>query len=95
MSIIWCSLLEARQRPQTHQEIGEFYYVMAGEGSVTVGTETAQIKSGNAVPIQLNQTKSFENTGAAPLELLVVGVVRDVNRKYDVVIPPARGGRGN
>ena len=80
---------------QAHQEIGEFYYVMAGEGSVTVGAETAQIKSGDAVPIQLNQTKSFENTGAAPLELLVVGVVRDVNRKYDVVIPPARGGRGN
>jgi mannose-6-phosphate isomerase-like protein (cupin superfamily) len=81
--------------PQTHQEIGEFYYVMAGEGSVTVGSETAPIKSGDAVPIQLNQTKSFENTGTAPLELLVIGVVRDVNRKYDVVIPPARGGRGN
>ena len=50
---------------------------------------------GDAVPIQLNQAKSFENTGTAPLELLVVGVVRDVNRKYDVVLPPARGGRGN
>jgi mannose-6-phosphate isomerase-like protein (cupin superfamily) len=81
--------------PQAHQEIGEFYYAMAGEGAVTVGAETAQIKAGDAVPIQLNQTKSFENTGTTPLELLVVGVVRDVNRKYDVVIPPARGGRGN
>jgi len=81
--------------PQGHQEIGEFYYVMSGEGSVTVGTETAPIRSGDAVPIQLNQTKSFENTGGAPLELLVVGIVRDVNRKYDVVVPPARGGRGN
>ena len=40
-------------------------------------------------------TKSFENTGSTPLELLVVGVVRDVNRKFDVVVPPARGGRGN
>jgi len=81
--------------PQAHQEIGEFYYVMSGEGAVTVGSETAQIKSGDAVPIQLNQTKSFENRGPAPFELLVVGVVRDVNHKYDVVIPPARGGRGN
>jgi hypothetical protein len=79
--------------PQTHQEIGEFFYVMAGEGSVTVGSESAQIKSGDAVPIQLNQTKSFENTGTSPFELLVVGVVRDVSRKYDVVVPPARGGR--
>ena len=81
--------------PQTHQEIGEFYYVMNGQGSVKVGTETATIKSGDAVPIQLNQTKSFENTGTAPLELLVVGIVRDVVRKFDVVQPPARSGRGN
>jgi mannose-6-phosphate isomerase-like protein (cupin superfamily) len=79
--------------PQVHQEIGEFYYVMNGEGSVKVNAETAPIKSGDAVPIQLNQTKSFENTGTTPLELLVVGVVRDVNRKFDVVAPPARGYR--
>ncbi len=81
--------------PQAHAEIGEFYYVMNGEGTVKVGSESAPIRPGDAVPIQLNQTKSFENTGSAPLELLVVGVVRDVARKYDVVQPPARGGRGN
>ena len=77
--------------PQTHLEIGEFYYVMNGQGSVKVGTETAQIRTGDAVPIQLNQTKSFENTGTAPLELLIVGVVRDVARKHDVVPPLPRG----
>ena len=71
--------------PQAHQEIGEFYYVMNGKGTVKVGAETATIRSGDAVPIQLNETKSFENTGAAPLELLVVGIVRDANRKFDVV----------
>ncbi len=81
--------------PQAHQEIGEFYYVMNGEGTVKVGGETAAIRSGDAVPINLNETKSFENPGTAPLELLVVGVVRDANRKFDVVQPPARGGRGN
>ena len=81
--------------PQAHQEIGEFYYVMNGTGTVKVGSESASIQSGDAVPIQLNQMKSFENTGAAPLELLVVGVVRDAARKFDVVQPPARGGRGN
>ena len=81
--------------PQAHSEIGEFYYVMNGSGTVKVGSETAPIKSGDAVPIQLNQTKSFESAGSSPLELLVVGVVRDVARKFDVVQPPARGGRGN
>jgi hypothetical protein len=79
--------------PQAHAEIGEFYYVIKGEGKVTVGHETAPIREGDAVPIQLKQTKSFENAGAAPLELLVVGVVRDVNKKYDVVPPAARGYR--
>lgn len=81
--------------PQAHQEIGEFYYVMNGQGSVKVGAETAAIKSGDAVPIQLNQTKSFENTGTSPLELLVVGIVRDAARKFDIVPPLPRGGRGN
>jgi mannose-6-phosphate isomerase-like protein (cupin superfamily) len=80
---------------QTHQDIGEFYYVMSGEGAATVGAETAPIRSGDAIPILLNQTKSFENTGTATLEFLIVGVVRDVNRKFDVVLPPMRGGRGN
>ena len=81
--------------PQAYQEIGEFYYVMNGEGTVKVGAETAAIKAGDAVPIQLNETKSFENAGTAPLELLVVGIARDAARKFDVVQPPARGGRGN
>jgi mannose-6-phosphate isomerase-like protein (cupin superfamily) len=79
--------------PQAHQEIGEFYYVMSGEGTVKVGSETASIRAGDAVPIMLKQTKSFENPGSAPLELLVVGVVRDVNTKYDVIPAPTRGYR--
>lgn len=84
----------ASTAPQAHQEIGEFYYVMNGEGKVTVGSETVSIRAGDAVPIQVNQTKSVENTGSTPLEFLIVGVVRDVTRKFDVVLPPARG-RGN
>jgi mannose-6-phosphate isomerase-like protein (cupin superfamily) len=83
--------------PQALPEVGEFYYVMSGEGSVTIGHETAQIRTGDAVPIQLNDRKSFANTGSAPLEFLIVGVARDADRKFDVVPAPpmpARGGRG-
>jgi mannose-6-phosphate isomerase-like protein (cupin superfamily) len=83
--------------PQALAEVGEFYYVMSGQGAVTIGSETAQIKAGDAVPIQLNDRKSFANTGTAPLEFLIVGVAKDADRKYDVVTPPpmpARGGRG-
>jgi mannose-6-phosphate isomerase-like protein (cupin superfamily) len=83
--------------PQALAEVGEFYYVMSGQGTVTIGSESAQIRTGDAVPIQLNDRKSFENTGTTPLEFLIVGVAKDADRKYDVVTAPpmpARGGRG-
>ena len=80
--------------PQALADIGEFYYVMSGEGSVTIGHETAQIRKGDAVPIQLNDRKTVTNSGSAPLEFLIVGVARDVERKFDVVQPPPMPARG-
>jgi len=38
---------------------------------------TNAIRAGDAVPIQLNDAHSVENTGSEPLELLIVGVSRD------------------
>jgi mannose-6-phosphate isomerase-like protein (cupin superfamily) len=76
-------------------DYGGFYYVMDGAGKVTIGSETATIKTGDAVPIRLNDMKSFENTGAGPLEFLIVGVAKDANKKYDLLprrnAGPARG----
>ena len=34
----------------------EFYYVMNGDGAVTVAAETAPIRAGDAIPIQLSET---------------------------------------
>jgi len=59
-----------------HENVEEFYYVMNGEGKVTVNKETAAVKKGDAVPVFLTETHAFENTGAEPLELMVVGVTR-------------------
>lgn len=76
-----------------HREVAEFYYVMNGEGTATVANETAPIKAGDAIPIQLAEAHSFENTGTQPLEFLIVGVSRDPNRRIDTVdVRP--GGRG-
>jgi len=66
-----------------HREVGEFYYVMAGEGTAMVATETAAIRSGDAIPIQLGEAHSFANTGTQPLEFLIVGVSRDSSRRVD------------
>ena len=79
----------ASSGPHLHREVAEFYYVMNGEGTATVAVETAPIQSGDAVPIQLNEAHSFENTGPQPLEFLIVGVSRDNIRRVDSVDVPA------
>jgi mannose-6-phosphate isomerase-like protein (cupin superfamily) len=90
--------------PHLHREVAEFYYVMKGAGTATVGggrggAETAEIKEGDAIPIQLVETHSFENTGSEPLEFLIVGVARDMSKHVDSIDAGAgrggRGGRGN
>jgi mannose-6-phosphate isomerase-like protein (cupin superfamily) len=68
-----------------HREVAEFYYVMKGDGVVTVAAETAPIHAGDAVPIQLNEAHSVANSGDEPLELLIVGVSRDNTRRVDSV----------
>ena len=85
--------------PHLHHEVAEFYYVMKGSGTVTVGAgrggeETAPIKEGDAVPIQLGDVHAFENTGSEPLEFLIVGVARDLSKRVDNTDAGAgRGGR--
>src|ERR1700727_121990 len=56
--------------PVSKPDMSEIYYVLAGDGSVTIGSETAQIHSGDAVPVRLAETQLFANSGSAPLELI-------------------------
>lgn len=75
--------------PHLHREVAEFYYVIKGQGSVTIstreGSENASVRAGDAIPILLNDVHSFENNGTEPLEFLVVGVSRDATRRVDVL----------
>ncbi len=71
---------------QVHRGVAEVYYVMSGSGTVTVSSpgqaaETAALREGDAVPIQLNDVHSFQNAGKEPLEMLVVGVAREKNKE--------------
>ena len=73
-----------------HNELAEFYYVMGGEGTVSVAQarqapETATVRNGDAIPIQLSEVHSIENTGTAPLEIMIVGVSRTPDRAIDTV----------
>ena len=66
-------------------DIGETYYVVAGEGQMSVDAVSAPIREGDAIPVRMGESKSFQNKGAAPLELLIVGVARDAAGKFDMV----------
>lgn len=63
-----------------HAGVEEFYYVMNGEGTATIGNESATIRKGEAVPVLLNDVHSFENSGTADLEFMIVGVAREKGR---------------
>jgi mannose-6-phosphate isomerase-like protein (cupin superfamily) len=73
-----------------HDAVGEVYYVLAGSGTVKVGAETAPVQRWNAIPVTLGETSAFTNSGAEPLELLVVAVARDMEAKAAIMRGPAR-----
>ncbi len=77
--------------PFMHRAVAEFYYVMEGEGTFSIARggpfgrggappDTAAIRKGDAIPVHLSEVKSFENTGSEPLELMIVGVARDMTK---------------
>ena len=72
-----------------HETIGEAYYVLAGAGKVTIGAESAAIAVGDAIPVRLGETSAFATAGAEPLELLVVGVAKDLDAKTAFILASA------
>jgi len=68
-----------------HADFGEAYYVLAGAGTVSVGTESVAVVTGDAIPVRIGETSRFANDGAEPLELLVIGVARDMEAKTDLM----------
>jgi len=70
------------ERP--HDSVAEAYYVLGGEGTFTVAggeSGTAGVRAGDAIPVRLMETTRFTSSGSAPLELLVMGVAKDMAAK--------------
>lgn len=77
-----------------HDNIAEAIYVIAGNGTVTVKTtasETAPVRTGDAIPIRLGETSVFTNTGTEPLEFFIMGVAKDMAAKTQILTSGARG----
>jgi mannose-6-phosphate isomerase-like protein (cupin superfamily) len=71
-----------------HTAVGEAYYVLAGNGTVTVkgaASETAPMRAGDAIAIRVGESSLFANTGSEPLELFVMGVARDIAAKTQLL----------
>ena len=50
----------------------EFYYFISGQGKMWVGTETFEIKPGDAVMAPPDLDHGFENTGDKTLKLAII-----------------------
>jgi mannose-6-phosphate isomerase-like protein (cupin superfamily) len=67
-----------------HDSVGEAYYVLKGEGTMSVKgatSGTASVRAGDAIPVRVGETTQFTNAGSAPLELFVMGVAKDMAAK--------------
>jgi mannose-6-phosphate isomerase-like protein (cupin superfamily) len=53
-----------------HRLSEEVYYILEGEGRLTVGSETAAVAAGDAVCIPPDTVHWIENTGETPLRFL-------------------------
>jgi mannose-6-phosphate isomerase-like protein (cupin superfamily) len=76
-----------------HESIGEAYYVLGGEGTISVkgaAAGTAAVRTGDAIAIRLGESTQFTNAGAVPLELFVMGVARDTAAKTQLLTGPPR-----
>lgn len=77
-SITQCSLAEERLEPgqdvtpHFHRETEEVYYIIEGEGVMTVGSEKRGVSAGDAILIPLNAIHSLENTGSASMRIVLV-----------------------
>ena len=58
--------------PHRHREIEEIYYLVAGRGLMTVGNETCEVATGDAVYVPRGHRHTLKNTGSEPIKLILV-----------------------
>jgi mannose-6-phosphate isomerase-like protein (cupin superfamily) len=77
-AITQCSLAEEillpgqEVTPHRHRTIEEIYYVVEGQGLMTVGDEQREVSAGDAIFIPPNHRHTLKNTGTEPVKLLLV-----------------------
>lgn len=72
--------------PVLRNGMSEVLYVMAGTGTATVGNESAPIREGDAIPAAINESRGIRNNGTQPLELMVLGIAKDMQTKHELIV---------
>jgi mannose-6-phosphate isomerase-like protein (cupin superfamily) len=76
-----------------HDGLAEAYYVLGGEGTISVAgvaSGTAAVRAGDAIPVRIGEATRFTSTGSAPLELFVMGVAKDMAAKTQLLAAAQR-----
>jgi mannose-6-phosphate isomerase-like protein (cupin superfamily) len=76
--------------PKAKLDIAEAYFVISGDGDLSLGSENAKIHPGDVIPVKLNESRAISNTGTEPLELLIIGVAKDMDSKNALMAKPLR-----
>jgi mannose-6-phosphate isomerase-like protein (cupin superfamily) len=74
--------------PVNKPDMSEVYYVLNGEGTATIGTETASIHTGDAIPAGLGENRTFASSSSAPLEFMILGIARNMETKHAYMVSP-------
>jgi mannose-6-phosphate isomerase-like protein (cupin superfamily) len=56
--------------PHWHMHLEEVYFILHGQGDMTVGEETRTVRAGDAILIPTHRVHSLRNTGSSELALL-------------------------
>ena len=67
--------------PDTQEEMSDVYIVLGGSGTATVAAESAPLRAGDALAIEPGERKAFASAPGSHLELMVIGVARDLPAK--------------
>jgi mannose-6-phosphate isomerase-like protein (cupin superfamily) len=77
-SVTQCSLAEEvlppgrAVTPHRHHQIEEIYYILSGNGIMTIGEDSRPVTAGDAIYVPRETSHTLENTGSEPIKLLLV-----------------------
>ena len=82
----WASLAVGKEFARHyHEDMQEVFILVQGEAEITVGTEIATLRRGDAVVIDAREIHQMRNLGTEAVEYLALGITSEAGGKTVVV----------